>query len=445
MAYVFLPCAALLLLALGAPASRAQTFIVDAAGGPGAQFTSLPAAVAAVPSGAVLRVRPGTYAPFALAQKSLVVLGEDAATVVIDFASDLSIGPTATGDVVRLRHLHLRVPAVGAAGRLRIGGALGSVVLEDVHVDAGLGSYLLVMDRCLVSDSPNVHFLGCTMSADPSPVDGGSGVARCAILRSRVEVAGGSYAAHRGAKGFFGLTGAAGAAFSVEDASLVLVDAQVLGGRGAPGHDAYPFHGGAPGGVGGAAIELRGSSSLELWGRSSGVVRGGDGGAPSPRVYPGADGGDGIVVGARAVVLGLTPQPGAPGDAQHVAGQAFRFGGGTLRHDAFASGPRARFVGVPTLGATVYFELEAPAGDYAVLLLGFEAMHAELGDAVLGDLFTAPLFIAPAQLVPTSGPLAVPLFVNDLLPPGLALYGQFVTLHLPTSELRLSNAVLAPE
>ncbi|MBK9387483.1 MAG: hypothetical protein IPN34_21935 [Planctomycetes bacterium] len=445
MAHIFLPFAAVLVLALGTSASRAQVFIVDAAGGPGAQFTSLPAAVAAVPSGAVLRVRAGTYAPFALAQKSLVVLGEDSSTVVIDFASDLSIGPNGPAEFVRLRHLRLRVPQVGAAGRLRIEGALGSVVLEDVQVDAGLGTYLLVMDRCLISDSPNVHLVGCTMSADPSPVDGGASLARCEILRSRVEVAGGSYSAHRGAKGFLGFTGPAGAAFVVEDASLVLVDAQVLGGPGAPGHDVYPFHGGAPGGRGGAAIELRGSASLELWGRSGTLVRGGDGGVPSPRVYPGADGGDGLVVGARAVVLGITPQPGAPGDAQHVAGQAFRFAGGTLRHDPFANAPRARFVGVPALGSTVFFELEAPAGDYALLLLGFEALHAELGDAVLGDLFTLPLFTTSAQLVPASGPLAVPLFVNDLLPPGLALYGQFVTLHVPTGELRLSNLVLAPE
>lgn len=434
---------AILALLVGASASSAQVFIVDAAGGPGAHFTSLPAAVSAVPSGSVLRVRAGTYAPFSVARKSLVVLGDDAATVGIDLAADLVIGSTASTDVVRLRHLTLLVTGASFPGNLRIEGALGSVVLEDVHVTAGPpGS--LAWDRWLVRDSPNVHFLGCTMSTQPEPGSGLS-LARCSILRSRVEVSGGSFSAHRGPQGFLGFTSPAGPAFSVEDATLVLVDAQVFGGHGAPAFWSGVMPGVAPGGVGGPAIALSGSSSLELWGPASLVVRGGDGGAPHPRGVPGADGGDGILVGARAVVLGVTPQPGAPGDALHVAGQVFRLAGGTLHHDPFTSGPRASFTGVPTIGSTVSFELDAPAGDGAVLLLGFEALHLELGTAVLGDLFTWPVVATNPELVPTSGHLAVPLLVTDLLPPGFALYGQFATLHLPTGELRLSNTALAPE
>ncbi|MBL8898509.1 MAG: hypothetical protein JNM84_12810 [Planctomycetes bacterium] len=441
----FLLLAARFALCASATSASAQVFIVDAAGGPGAQFTSLPAAVAAVPSGAVLHVRAGTYAPFALAQKSLVVLGEDPATVVIDLASDLVIGPLAASHSVRLRHLTLRGSALFVSGGLRIEGSQGPVALEDLHLVSASGSNLFAPARLVISDSVNTHLFGCQLLADPSPVDGGSSAAQCAITRSRVEIASGRIEGHRGSRGSFGVGGPGGAGIQIQDSTLVLVDANVVGGPGGPGYDLYPFHGGGPGGVGGAAIELHGTSSLEFWGNPSTSVRGGDGGVPSPRVYPGGDGGDGIVVGARAVVLGITPQPGAPGDAQQSAGQAFGFAGGTLRHDPFANAPRARFVGVPALGSTVFFELEAPAGDYALLLLGFEALHAELGDAVLGDLFTLPLFTTSAQLVPTSGPLAVPLFVNDLLPPGLALYGQFVTLHVPTGELRLSNTVLAPE
>ena len=41
-----------------ASALVAQTYVVDAANGPGSQFTDLPTAVAAVPDGATLLVRP---------------------------------------------------------------------------------------------------------------------------------------------------------------------------------------------------------------------------------------------------------------------------------------------------------------------------------------------------------------------------------------------------
>ena len=59
-----------------AAAAVAQTFIVDVNSGPGTNFTSIAAAVAAVPDGAVLEVRPGTYAAFTIQNKSLTVFGQ---------------------------------------------------------------------------------------------------------------------------------------------------------------------------------------------------------------------------------------------------------------------------------------------------------------------------------------------------------------------------------
>jgi hypothetical protein len=64
-----------------AVAAATQTFIVDAASGPGTNFTNIAPAVAAVPDGAVLRVRAGTYSEFAINGKSLAVLGEPGARV----------------------------------------------------------------------------------------------------------------------------------------------------------------------------------------------------------------------------------------------------------------------------------------------------------------------------------------------------------------------------
>ncbi|MGE0143700.1 MAG: hypothetical protein AB7I19_18180 [Planctomycetota bacterium] len=54
--------------------ATAQTFVVDAANGPGTNFTDLPPAVAAVPDGAVLLVRTGTYGPVQLDGKGLSIL-----------------------------------------------------------------------------------------------------------------------------------------------------------------------------------------------------------------------------------------------------------------------------------------------------------------------------------------------------------------------------------
>jgi len=59
----------------------AQTFVVDAANGPGTNFTDLPAAIATVPDGAILVVRPGGYTPFSIDGKSLSILADTSVTV----------------------------------------------------------------------------------------------------------------------------------------------------------------------------------------------------------------------------------------------------------------------------------------------------------------------------------------------------------------------------
>ena len=56
-------------------------------GGAGAQFTDLPAAVAAVPDGAALIVRPGSYSPFAIAGKGIAIVGEGDGVVLASTSS----------------------------------------------------------------------------------------------------------------------------------------------------------------------------------------------------------------------------------------------------------------------------------------------------------------------------------------------------------------------
>ena len=76
-----------------ASAAMAQTYVVDAANGPGTHFTDIPAAVAAVPDGAVLEVRLGAYSPFTIAGKGLSVLFGSGATVS---GVNITVGVTGT-------------------------------------------------------------------------------------------------------------------------------------------------------------------------------------------------------------------------------------------------------------------------------------------------------------------------------------------------------------
>lgn len=105
----------------------AQTFIVDAAGGPGTHFTSIVAAVASVPDGAVLQVRPGNYATFTIDNKSLTVLG-DPGVVVTSLAGIVAVSNLGMSQHVVLRGLELR--GVLASGRYQCTNCLGLVALD---------------------------------------------------------------------------------------------------------------------------------------------------------------------------------------------------------------------------------------------------------------------------------------------------------------------------
>ena len=61
-------------------AITAQTYVVDAAGGPGSHHVSIAAAIPAVPEGSTLLVRAGTYEPFS-SSKGLTILGEPGARI----------------------------------------------------------------------------------------------------------------------------------------------------------------------------------------------------------------------------------------------------------------------------------------------------------------------------------------------------------------------------
>ncbi|MCA8954331.1 MAG: hypothetical protein KDE27_32785 [Planctomycetes bacterium] len=101
----------------------AQTFVVDANNGPGTNYTSLTAAAAAVPDGAVLLVRAGNYAGFAIAQKGLTVLADPG----VGITGTIAIANTNPGQSCTLANLAW--PGSGAPC-VQLTGDQGLVVLE---------------------------------------------------------------------------------------------------------------------------------------------------------------------------------------------------------------------------------------------------------------------------------------------------------------------------
>ena len=134
-------------------AVTAQVFVIDAQNGPGTNFVDISAAIAAVPEGAVLRVRAGLYGQFAIDGKSVTVLGDPGARIL-----------TVTGPVISnlqpqqsvcVRGLLLE-PFFGGlgSGRFLLQGNQGSVCLDGIGTSFG-------QHRLVVLQSSQVRVRDC--------------------------------------------------------------------------------------------------------------------------------------------------------------------------------------------------------------------------------------------------------------------------------------------
>ena len=151
-------CSTLCSLALAA-ASAAQTFVVDAAGGPGSSFTDLPAAIAAVPDGAVLLVRPGTYTAFEIVGKGVSVLGGPGAVIAPNVGPNLRIVDTTAAQPVIVRGFEY-----SGSGILRLDTCAASVLLEDLTAPSSLALYAGRCDNLLVRNCGPFRSLGPGMT-----------------------------------------------------------------------------------------------------------------------------------------------------------------------------------------------------------------------------------------------------------------------------------------
>ncbi|MCA8951963.1 MAG: hypothetical protein KDE27_20810 [Planctomycetes bacterium] len=148
-------------LAVLTSAAVTQTFVVDASNGPGTNFTSIAAAVAAVPDGAVVLVRPGTYDSFAIQGKSLSVFGGPGVAVTA-----LGATTSAYADVSGLsatQSVTLRQLAFGGGFLPAVIGCrdcVGTVVIDRCVIgDNGVGAY----GRLLATNCDNVVVRDCLL------------------------------------------------------------------------------------------------------------------------------------------------------------------------------------------------------------------------------------------------------------------------------------------
>lgn len=122
-----------LLVLVLSPALAAQTWIVDAANGPGTDFTSIAAAVAAVPSGSTLLVRAGSYTGFSISGKSLTILGGPGVDVTQQsLLWCVAVTNLAAHQSVVIHDLRL----LGCPGTVNLSGCAGAVLLEEIRTES---------------------------------------------------------------------------------------------------------------------------------------------------------------------------------------------------------------------------------------------------------------------------------------------------------------------
>lgn len=119
--------------AMFATAGLSQTFVVDLAGGPGANFTNLQVAVDTVPDGAVLLIRPGGYANVSIQGKGLSLLATGSGVQLGGlFGTPILVRNLTATQPLTLRGLSI---GFGAGTQVDLHQCAGSVLIEDFHFD----------------------------------------------------------------------------------------------------------------------------------------------------------------------------------------------------------------------------------------------------------------------------------------------------------------------
>lgn len=399
-----------LLLASGAPA---QTYIVAAGGG--GNFSDLPAAIAAVPSGATLHVKGGSYSAFTVTGKSLAILGETSGLAVTVQAVSQ---PVVITGIAAADHVHI-------SGLVIAGSDVPLVKPRTIVVSNCQGN--VTLDRIWTTDQPSltvdasssVHLLNWWMLTP-----GGLPNERILVTASNVEITDCTIYGNHGS--LF----APGSALRVRSGSVVVISGSTLiGGNGANGLS----------GENGAVVD---NSVAHVLGQGPGgsttptVIMGGSG---SGSQSGGGSGGNGIALlsGSQARVFGATLVGGQPRGLPISAD-------GSSRYVTYpGAGPSAFLAGIVRPGQVVKASLQASPSTQAQLLLGTESFFQQPYSLALGAWTVNPLVVLGGLTVPAAGLLEVPIPVPLGWPGDTMLFGQFVTWDVTMNEIQCSNTFTA--
>ena len=350
------------LAVLGASSALAQstTYVVDANGGPGVNFTDLPAAVAAAQAGDVIAVRSGAYSAFTLG-RGVTIVGESG--VVVDSGVQVAGLPANERAVF----------CVLDFGALKVSTSGGNVTFDECSFTGPTPWTGLVT----VESSADVRLHRCKVFAEVQtnfPLNGSPAVATTA---SRVEL---SSCNVRGGNGidwgpFSARPGGVGIdCYASGRVHVALTD--VTGGKGGKGNSIMSI----AGANGGDGIRVRTGGEVIVAGVPNDLVRGGDMGAPYGvgTAHPGH--GVQVDFGGSLRYSGATIASGGPYGGT-LAIQNF----GTALH-ATPNNPTLEVIGNAFAGASVQLAVHGVVGVSARLQQGNQALVVDDGQTEIERL-----------------------------------------------------------
>lgn len=419
---------ALLVLALAAPATRAELLTV----GPVGDHADIQSAVDAASDWDVILVASGTYAGFTIDDKRVCVAADTGAAVIV--GGQVVVRDLAASRDAALVGLTIGTPDNSALPALHLLDNAGSVRVDDCALSGGWNT--------LFSDDP--PGLGALVEASAD------------VALSRSQCTGGSV-------GILRTGGAAGLEASAS--TVVLTDVVLIGGQGGQPFGAGP----APGTDGGPGLRAAGcvlfAARSTITGGMGGVGAYGEDFIP-PQV--GGTGGAGVELAGGAVlrrlggsISGGAGGPGAdalpfPGFTDGIDGQpgpaSVLTGGSSLV--VVAGTPRGFHMPVPAReGEPIELSFQGLPGDLAAVFFGLDSStfwKAGFHGHLLLD-FASPTVLVIFGTVPASGELIIPLAFDDLGPGLEAVLVPFqaafrdtagvVTLGPPVSQVIVDGAL----
>lgn len=419
-----LSCAAVLFSAvLASPVfGSGGVLVVDDDAGSGVDYTSIAQAASLAAPNTKILVRSGNYGHLVVSGKTLEIIADPqgGSRPIIE---SVRIDSTALTQHVVLRGFDVVLPiAVGVPSPIELNANVGKVLLEDVtsrcDISLGLGS-----PGMWIANSARVSLVRCDLEGSQSALTP------------------------------FLTMGPAGTGVNLQNSTVAFYDCDVRGGA---GEDASVINS-ADASKGGAAVSLL-NGDIFFSGCTVTGGEGGDGAAPSgsgTTCLAAGDGGPGVelsgtgpevIILSSTIVGGTAGVEGATCPQVVVNGSQFVDSSTSGQTSTIAETHRSYTTTTPVReGQYVDMTFEGEAGEFAVLLFGYDP-HVEYQGSLSGFLVPQlPFFFAPLGVVPASGEQSFHIQILPILPAsvdGITIYEQVGVAGLNGTGLLSSSSVL---